>query len=696
VRNGQELGALLGYQFERGLHDGHGDPSLNQYIPFFRAQYPLLADKITPGEDGSPVETKESRNVLDGYALVEAAFLRASPLPYPYGVEGLPSDPASAHALAIQAEVVRLNDSLDAIADLLLAEGVFQVTQGNFERAAASLKTLTEGGLPPDPEIVQTPRSGAPITQRVALHLPAGADPAFWPGVPTERARIESGLNRWLGEHLPAPERIAFKVSWEGHAPEEQTLALLAWQPIDLVLMSGDELSGQETELEKRLAYALRRAQNDDALLVTFEFMAQPADPSNFSLFELLPLLRSLRNLATTVRPLSALDFRLPSEANTNPAEDLNPQGYDLIELDSRVQAVLTRFTDVLGNLAAAIPLDADQKPVLDSIDAETVRNALLDVSGFGLSDAVPLSAVGNTESKRQSLADQGLRLLAQCAEKVTRGTAAYSSAADPNQSAAARLQSYRLAAQEVFGPSFNLAPRFTLANTAEIQAAAAFRDLPPYQGLTRFHQDNPLLLDEWLQGIARARQALAGLEQVFILAELVADPIDILKPLQLPFHAGDHWVAVEFPAVLPEQIGQEGVFYPQSEFVSLVQCLPGGSFDPAADQCGLLIDEWSEVIPGPIETTGIAVHYNQPSTEPPQVLLLALTPEITGQWTWAKLEGILHDTLERAKQRAVEPDLLNGTAYGHLLPAVLTAVTTRRFATITTDLVYATTKLEE
>ena len=36
---GQELGALLGYQFGRGLHDGHGDPSLNQHIPAFRATY---------------------------------------------------------------------------------------------------------------------------------------------------------------------------------------------------------------------------------------------------------------------------------------------------------------------------------------------------------------------------------------------------------------------------------------------------------------------------------------------------------------------------------------------------------------------------------------------------------------------------------------------------------------------------------
>jgi hypothetical protein len=147
---------------------------------------------------------------------------------------------------------------------------------------------------------------------------------------------------------------------------------------------------------------------------------------------------------------------------------------------------------------------------------------------------------------------------------------------------------------------------------------------------------------------------------------------------------------------VPPEQIGQEGVFYPQGEFVSLVQSLPPSGFDPAAPQSGLLVDEWSEVIPAPLETTGIAIHYNQPSTEPPQALLLAITPEITGQWTWAKLEGILNDTLDRARQRAVEPDLLNGTAYGHLLPAVLSAVTSRRLGTITTDLVYASAATEE
>jgi hypothetical protein len=41
---------------------------------------------------------------------------------------------------AIIAEVERLKETLDSISDLSLAEGVFQVTQGNYERAAQRSK----------------------------------------------------------------------------------------------------------------------------------------------------------------------------------------------------------------------------------------------------------------------------------------------------------------------------------------------------------------------------------------------------------------------------------------------------------------------------------------------------------------------------------------------------------------------------
>jgi len=187
--------------------------------------------------------------------------------------------------------------------------------------------------------------------------------------------------------------------------------------------------------------------------------------------------------------------------------------------------------------------------------------------------------------------------------------------------------------------------------------------------------------VEEWLQGVARVRERMGVLEAVCILTDVFAGPEIMLAPLQLPFRSTDHWVAVEYPST----------FAPSGDHLSLVQVLPAPTFDVAADQSGLVVDEWTERIPGKAETTGIAVHYDQPSSEPPQALLLAITPRETGRWRWDDLVAILHDTLDRATKRGVEPDHLAATAYAQLVPAVLAAVSSQRFATIGADFVAQT-----
>ena len=71
--------------------------------------------------------------------------------------------------------------------------------------------------------------------------------------------------------------------------------------------------------------------------------------------------------------------------------------------------------------------------------------------------------------------------------------------------------------------------------------------------------------------------------------------------------------------------------------------------------------------------------------------MLLAVTPEITGKWTWNKLTGILNDTFDRAQMRAVEPDFLGNTPVAQLLPAIVTPVANGRFTTISADLIHQT-----
>jgi hypothetical protein len=80
-------------------------------------------------------------------------------------------------------------------------------------------------------------------------------------------------------------------------------------------------------------------------------------------------------------------------------------------------------------------------------------------------------------------------------------------------------------------------------------------------------------------------------------------------------------------------------------------------------------------VIPGRTETTEVAFHYDKPNSEPAQTLLLAITPEVTGNWNWNNLFETVNETLDRAKKRAVDPDLLATTPIAHILPAIVSPV---------------------
>ena len=63
VRQGQPLGALLGYRFERRLQEA-GKP---QFISFFRELAPLVARKLE--QTDQPVEAIAANNVVDGLEL---------------------------------------------------------------------------------------------------------------------------------------------------------------------------------------------------------------------------------------------------------------------------------------------------------------------------------------------------------------------------------------------------------------------------------------------------------------------------------------------------------------------------------------------------------------------------------------------------------------------------------------------------
>ena len=75
VNEGQALGALLGYDFERSLHEAFPGLELDAYIDVFRQKYPLVAGKLTPAapcDANAPADQLAGRSVVDGLMLVTA------------------------------------------------------------------------------------------------------------------------------------------------------------------------------------------------------------------------------------------------------------------------------------------------------------------------------------------------------------------------------------------------------------------------------------------------------------------------------------------------------------------------------------------------------------------------------------------------------------------------------------------------
>jgi hypothetical protein len=449
--------------------------------------------------------------------------------------------------------------------------------------------------------------------------------------------------------------------------------------------------------------------------------------PDVRTFFEMLPLLRNLRTLVTSCRPLGADDYVLPSEESTDPNGVDNPGQWDLAalkqSLDSAAASLKDRLSELEGLLSSippdALSRDPSEAGDLSGVDYDALRDQLIGLSLFGLPGAFPKHALlqelapDATEAQRLALLRARQALIEQAfltheqgssrhAEAQSLSTFSQLSAEEINRlKAEEKAEIYQQAAALILGDAFRLLPAFTFRNRPEIEAAHAFSSAaPPEQSLLRFTQQrlqsvvaNPVIddwrelaVEEWLEGVAAVREKVGLVDQVHTYQEAFEGQAITFRALQLPFDKKAHWVALEFPEVSPEQLDAPDSFVPAGDFLSIVRHLPAG-YDAAAAQAGLLIDEWNEVIPNRIETTGIALHYNQPNTEPPQCLLLAVSPVIKGRWEWDDLVDTLIDTFDRAKRRAVEPDFLRATPYAQLLPAVLSTFTSHPFGTISTNL---------
>ncbi len=332
--------------------------------------------------------------------------------------------------------------------------------------------------------------------------------------------------------------------------------------------------------------------------------------------------------------------------------------------IDTLTVTTRPAFVAEHGVLAAILPAATTVSGLYRAIEAE--------IGAVGLHDPVALDV-----SEQRTAIVAFAATLRSKAESLSVDVTARITAADDGVAAAAASSSDAIelltgAIRRLTSPDFVVLPEFALGAEHAAEWQGAYDDRA---GLLTYLQTDlgvDFPVDDWTYGIARVREKMQRLEGATVLAETLTGSSLALSPVQLPRRPDDAWLALRFPEVHPIS-GEPFVIDEDKLLYTAHYATP---FAAAGRHCGVLVDEWTEVIPRTDETTGIAFHYDRPNNEAPQTLLLALPADFTGSWDWDDLVDSLHETLDMARKRAVEPRHVDTTAYARFLPATLSSVT--------------------
>ena len=634
VGQGQRLAALLGYRVERSLQDA--GPLLTRYIWTLRAAHPLRSTESAPEE---PAQAIAARDVVDGVALLEA--WRAD-----RGSVLAGGKVAAGDVAAISSVLDEAAGLYDGVSDLLVAEAVHQAAQGNLERAGAALAAHDRQAAAADLDVVQTPRPGHTLTQRVGLLLQDGAVAPGW--IRDVRGTAEPRLDHWLGTLLGPARSFAAAARLVRADGTTRDLApiwidALGLGPISLVRATVRPGQDQPTELESmialRFAAAVADAGPDDRIELLPE--GGPDDPRRG-----LGLLLALLTAAGDVLGAPALtgpDLRASgdgaSAADGATVPSVTP---DPAELRDRVTAVLNALDNV------ALRPGTGLETAIAAADPGTLETALLAAVPFD-PGALPQVPAGHPDAAAV-LTQQATALLPRLTGLLTRARTAF--AAVPAGGQQAEVDALVAVIRLVLGPAQPVLARFTLADPAPV--AASLADQAALTG------GDPLAPLTWLHQHALVRPAMDPLATLLRHAEADAAPVPgQLRVVQAPHAPGDRWCALPFadPAV------------PPAHGTASLLAHTDGILDATAPLTGVLVDAWTETVPASVETTALTYHFDAPGSRPPQAILVAVPPaRHPGPWTSDLLLETIIEAADLARLRTLT--LKELSVLGGFIPA--------------------------
>ncbi|WP_155848436.1 hypothetical protein [Arthrobacter sp. 35W] len=642
MSHGQPLGALLGYRLERSLHHSGRHTlvaTLRERFPQRRADGP--AGDPEAGDDGVvPAE------VVDGLQVWNA---RAELLASPGGADLAPF-------------LAELDATVEAVADVMVADGVHQIATGRTESAGATFTAIAEGRIPPQVSVAAEPRSGITITHRLMVALESapgdagGSDAQGWKAS-APRALLAPAAERWAQSILGAATSHTVELpAPAGGAPQPVSLDALALCALDVVAESV-VLPGGSPALAARCT--------------------APAD--------LLELARAAAEVLSASRPAEPGDVWWPPETDQGadvgvvPAPP-SPDPAALATIAGPIAAQLRRLkgaADAIhdavggpGGLApGAVPPEAAGRTVDAALLGPLAELGIVGTTAAPAAAAPPAGAppgeVGAAEAIAAASAAE--TLLADAFRLIQQGqpTTATATVQDFTAVSTVNEETWEAALENV---SLSTTALATLARlTRRLGGDVVVPTLPlalagPAVGGVAAGD-----LQRWLARMARIRPAMARFDDLCLFREASGRTPPDVAAFHLPPTPGLAWLG----GPLAEK-GEGGNplrrwIRPGQPHTHLV--LAGAAGAPQEPRHLLVLDELAEVLPAPTAATGLAVHYNAPNARAPQSVLLAVHPNPEAGWDWPLLLRTLADTMDLVRLRGVDLDDLVPTGITEFLP---------------------------
>ncbi|MEM7341410.1 MAG: hypothetical protein AAF467_22340 [Actinomycetota bacterium] len=667
LRNGQELGEVLGARFERALHDARLDVWI---VEIRKLVLDVTNDDAGPGA------------VVDGLVLAGAAALgggltgagggagydmttREAQLAGLFATRIATAPRRQRRQLRRVAEIAdRISADLDAVADVIMFQSVHSLLSGDSPAAQSAL-AISSGADATIPPITgtRTARDGQLVGHRVGTtwteqEIRAGDSIA---------SIAEPAVAAWLAAHLPEVSAVRF--SWTQVAPDLDGSATmraplttvaslddLGLSVVDAALLAGAGADQSASDLGRVVTALCAGTFHPEGELG----IPQQVPVGQVSLDEFGLLASALFEVVSRARPLGRTDLVLPDEAETLGAElDYDDElGVRAAAVDGALSTLASAITakrsqllalaqataigipGALTTLEAVVGIRpaaaAAQPPPLDDADLDDV-----DLDGGVDADADAADGSAEVPLTDDELIEQGLDVV------VAAVVARLPLVDDPTP---ADTDAWLDALEARIGERLPVCPLFEVPEGTSMSVPIPV--VPGGAPDPRVERRDQA--PRWLRQVARVRSNLGALLDGLLLSQAVTGTAEAFDVLQKPSPAGP-WVATGKPSATGDQLS----------FVGLgPKDLP---FEPGAVVGGLLFDSWTESIPRPRQETGVAVHFDAPSARPPQTVLLSTVAE-GDEFSADELADQLMFTLELAKLRAVGPVDLG---LGQVLPGV-------------------------